>query len=191
MMSVRAILRVMRREFLLITSVTCISIFIGVSLYFLAPTQFVHTATNSIPENVDTVAVQTPHTEIDFNILDAGTHAADIAVRKNYAAYAKEDFAKIWKMAHGTNGPNLPEVDFSKEYVVGVFAGQKSTGGNAIAIASIKDMGDVRTVAINLIKPGTDCMVTQSLTNPYQIATIPFSDASLTHADTEVVTSCE
>ena len=163
--------------------------FVGTSLYYLAPSaQF--TESNIAPAIVDSAPAKATQL-VRFTVLDTGTHATGVAVRKNYAAYANEDFAKIWKMAHGTGGSPLPKVDFSKEYVIGIFSGQKSTGGNSIAVASVTDAGDVRTVAVTLTKPGAGCIVTQSLTNPYQIVTVPLSDATLTHSDTEVITSCE
>ncbi len=163
--------------------------FVGTSLYYLAPApQF--TGSNTASAIVDTAPAKVIQV-VPFDDLDVGTHAAGVAVRKNYAAYSKEGLEKIWKIAHGTDGPPLPKVDFSKEYVIGIFAGQKSTGGNSIAVASVTDVGNVRTVTVALTKPGAGCMVTQSLTNPYQIVTVPFSDATLTHSDTEVITSCE
>lgn len=181
----------MRREFLLIVNVALISIFVGVSLYYFAPSpQSTYTVSDAAPATVNNAPAQASQA-ILFNVLDTGTHAASVAVRKNYAVYAKEDFVKLWKMAHGTDGSPLPKVDFSKEYVIGIFAGEKSTGGNSIAVASVIDAGAVRTVAVTLTKSGADCMVTQSLMNPYQIVAVPLSDASLTHSDTEVATPCK
>lgn len=163
--------------------------FVGASLYYLAPSpQF--TESNAAPSIVDNAPAKVIQA-ISFDDLDIGIHAAGVAVRKNYAAYSKEGLEKIWKIAHGTDGSPLPKVDFSKEYVIGIFAGQKSTGGNSIAVTAITETENMRTVAVTLTKPGAGCMVTQSLTNPYQIVTVPFSDATLTHSDTEVITSCE
>lgn len=127
---------------------------------------------------------------VSFRVLDTGTHAADVSLRKNYAAYSQADIVRLWELAHGTDGAKLPMVDVSKEYVVGVFAGQKPTGGHSVSVASIVDNENVRTVFVTLTKPGEGCMVTEALTNPYQIIAVPFSDASLTHKDTEVVTAC-
>ena len=163
--------------------------FVGTSLYYLAPSpQF--TESNAAPSIVDNAPAKVIQT-VPFDVLDAGTHAVGVEARKNYAAYSKEGLEKIWKIAYGTDAPPLPKVDFSKEYVIGVFAGQKSTGGNSATITTVTEAENMRTVAVMLTKPGEDCMVTQSLTNPYQIVAVPFSDATLTHSDTEVITSCE
>lgn len=181
----------MRREFLIIASIALISIFVGVSLYHLAPSsQSTYIATGVAPATASDIPTQDSQA-VQFNVLDTGTHAVGIAVRKNYAVYANEDFETLWEMARGVDGLPPPKIDFSKEYVIGVFAGQKPTGGNSIAVASVIDAGAVRTVAVTLTKPGSNCMVTQSLINPYQIVAVPLSDASLAHSDAEVITSCE
>ncbi len=163
--------------------------FVGASLYYLAPLPK-FTELNTASAVVDTAPEKIIQT-IPFDVLDVGIHAAGVAVRKNYAAYSREGLEKIWEIAHGTDGPPLPKVDFSKEYVIGIFAGQKSTGGNSAVVTAVTEAENMRTVAVTLTKPGAGCMVTQSLTNPYQIVTVPFSDATLTHSDTEIITSCE
>jgi hypothetical protein len=180
------------RNTLILIGVALAAVAIGAGLYFYASPQFLNTA-SSIEYPAPTANASNtlvPTHVVVFRVLDTGTHAAGVSERKNYAASSEEDFAKIWKMAHGTDGTTLPKIDFSKEYVIGVFAGQKSTGGNLIAVTSVTDAGNARTVAVTLTSPGTGCMVTQSLTNPYQIVAVPLSDASLAHTDTEVSPPC-
>lgn len=179
------------RNILLLTSVALIAIAIGAGLYLYMPTQFF---SNSVPSAVQPAGINTAPAQtrvVTFRVLDTGTHAAGVSVQTNYAASSEEDFAKLWKMSHGTDGKTLPEIDFSKEYVMGVFAGQKPSGGYSVAVASVTDAGNTRTVAITLTSPGEGCMVTESLTNPYQIIAVPLSDASLAHTDTEVSTPCK
>jgi len=152
--------------------------------WYLAPTA-------QFPIVIDLNPLGTKTTpSMTFRVLGTGTHAAAVSTRKNYAAYSETDFAKLWGMAHGSDGTILPKVDFSKEYVIAVFTGQKSTGGHSIAVASVSDEGNVRTVAVTLTKPGEGCIVTQVLTNPYQIIAVPFSDSSLAHTDTEISPPC-
>lgn len=137
-----------------------------------------------------TSSAQTPQA-VAFRVLDTGIHAANISTKKNYAVYTAADFAKMWKMVHGLNEVPVPAVDFSKEYVLGVFAGQKPTGGYLVAVTSVADTANTRTVAVTLTKPGTGCVVNQMITNPYQLIAVPLNSASLTHTDTEVATPCK
>lgn len=180
----------MRREFLIIVNVAFISMIVGGGLYYFAPSpQATHTASDGTFATVSSASAKDSQT-ISFDILDIGTRAAGVTARKNYAAYSKEDFAKIWKMAHGTDRMPIPTVDFSKNFVIGVFSGKQSTGGHTIEVAKVTDIGNIRTVAVALTSPGQNCIVTEALTNPYQIIVVPFTYADLTHEDISTTVSC-
>lgn len=127
---------------------------------------------------------------VDFRTLDIGAQAASISARKNYAVYTEAELAKLWGMIHGSDGSAIPKIDFSKEYVIGVFSGQKPTGGHSISISSIIDTSETRVVAVKLTSPGADCIVTQVLTSPYQIVAVPLSENELGHTNTEVASAC-
>lgn len=178
----------MQQGSLAIGAVAVAAILIGVGLYFYAQTQTPGGLSYVPPSATSTLPAQ-PET-VSFRVLDEGANAANVSVRKNYAAYSEESFQKIWNMANGFDGKTPPNVDFSKEYVIGVFAGQKPTGGYSIVVTSVTDTGDTRTVAITLTAPGENCMVTEALTSPYQILAVPRSSALLAHADTGISTPC-
>lgn len=138
------------------------------------------------PLGTKTVVAQSQR--VDFRVLETGVQTSGVSERKNYAAYSQEGLEKMWKML---GRKDLPKIDFSKEYVIGVFAGQKSTGGHTIAVSSVTDMEQVRTVAVVLTSPDTNCVVAQSITNPYQILVVPLSYAQLAHTDSKTLTQCE
>jgi hypothetical protein len=127
--------------------------------------------------------------QVSFRVLESGEHAARVSARKNYAAYTPEALMQIWAMAHGKGAPP-PDIDFSKEFVIAVFAGQQPTGGHSIVVAAVIDALDTRIVDVKLVKPGAGCMVTEALTTPYQIVAVPISDAPLMHKDLEEVSPC-
>lgn len=70
----------------------------------------------------------------------------------------------------------LPEVDFNKSILVAVFSGTKPTGGYAVKITSVYIQEDRMIVEYQEIKPPADIMVTQALTQPYHILSIPKTD---------------
>lgn len=174
--------------------ITCIAaVVIGIVFYFYTPTQSFSTQPVALSPTQTPIPTPTnaPQTgTVAFRILDTGTHAAGVSERKNYVAYSQEDFAKIWTMAHGSDGTPVPTVDFSTEYVIGVFAGQKPTSANSITVSSVTDTQNARNVVVMLSKPGTGCMTSQIVANPYQIVALPLSIAPLTHTDTEVAVIC-
>ena len=185
-----------RDHFIVVTIVLVAALAVGAS-YFYEPAQVVNNESITVPPDTAIitststapVATSTEPRAATFRELATGTHAANVDARKNIAVYSQAELANLWRMAHGANSA-APKIDFNKEYVIGVFAGQKNTGGYAIAVTSVVDTGTTRTVTVTLTSPGTDCFVTQALTSPFQIIAVPASIASLAHKDVAVAKSC-
>jgi hypothetical protein len=147
------------------------------------------TVTTTSTTTVTTATSTTPR-PVAFRIVDTGTHAANVDRRKNVAVFSKTEYDNLWRSAKGVDAGAPPKVDFSKEYVIGVFAGTKPTGGYSIAVTSVIDAGTTRTLMVTISKPGEGCIVTQALTSPYQIIVVPKNDLSLANRDTETSTTC-
>lgn len=173
----------MRKEFVIRVAATFVVVLTAFGAYSYLTVPREGTPEPIVIENEEKRAVS-------FRVVESGAQAANISVRKNYAAYTQEAFEKVWNMVHGTSGAEKPVVDFSQEYVIAVFAGKQPTGGHSIAVAAVVDALNTRTVDVTLTKPGEGCIVTQALTNPYQVVVVPLSDASLTHKDTEIEEPC-
>lgn len=181
----------MSRNLIIVGGTALAAILIGSGLYFYyAATQIPDTELSIANPTGSTVPTPEPAHSVTFRVLDSGTQAAGAPARKNYAAYSKDGFVKLWNMVHGASAASLPEIDFSKEYAIGVFAGQKPTGGYSIEVVSVTDEDAVRTVEVGLTKPGANCMVTEALTSPYQIIAVPVSAAALAHTDAEASAPC-
>lgn len=66
-----------------------------------------------------------------------------------------------------------PEVDFSRDLVVAVAAGQRPSGGHEIAIEQIAQSNGELTIGVVEIAPGPNCMTTSTLTQPVDVVAIP------------------
>jgi hypothetical protein len=66
-----------------------------------------------------------------------------------------------------------PAVDFSRDVVVAVSAGQRPTGGHEIAIERVINNGGELTVEVVETTPGPNCMTTASLTQPVDVVVVP------------------
>jgi len=64
-------------------------------------------------------------------------------------------------------GFSIPKIDFSKETVIAVFMGEKTTGGFAITIENVKEENEKLIVKIKETKPGPEDMVTMAITQPF------------------------
>ena len=71
----------------------------------------------------------------------------------------------------------LPRIDFARNTVVAIFAGEKPTGGYSVRVDSITDdsspgQPSSGTVHYRVIAPPLDALVTQAFTYPYVIVRI-------------------
>lgn len=123
---------------------------------------------------------------VPFSELARGADAP-IDRRVNYLITSAEQFRDLWEMVGGTKP--MPDVDFSKDVVMAVFAGAQSTGGYDIVVSNITD-ADVRTVTVTLKEPGGNCARARTLTAPYQIIKLPATTLKLVHKDVSAVVGC-
>ncbi|MBN2381093.1 protease complex subunit PrcB family protein [candidate division WOR-3 bacterium] len=96
--------------------------------------------------------------------------------------------AKSWEAfwddhcrAVSLEGENLeaPEVDFSAQMLVGVFSGEKPTGGYGINIQRVLEGSKSLVVEYVEKSPDPDAMVSQVITYPCHIVAIPRSDKTV------------
>ena len=64
-------------------------------------------------------------------------------------------------------GDNAAQVDFRKNTVVVVFAGERRTGGWSVRIMGVEQSGSECTVRYKAVGPPRGAMVTQAITHPY------------------------
>ena len=173
---------------LIVLGAAVASIAVGTGLYYFGPDEFRKVPASETSE-ASVLSADQP-AAVPFTVIAEGADAANVSARKNYAVYDKDEFARLWAMAYGEDGPAMPAIDFEKEYVIGVFAGEKSSGGYDIGVDKVTDENAVRSVAITLTVPGSACVVTQALTSPFQLVTVPFSARELSKVDTQVEGAC-
>lgn len=123
---------------------------------------------------------------VPFTPLRSGSHSS-VADRANYLITSASQLAQLWKLINATGTP--PAIDFGSYDIAAVFAGQKPTTGYAITVSKIEDALK-RTVIVDLVRPGPNCTVGQSLTSPYQLVKLPETSLPVTHEDKDTVRNC-
>lgn len=93
----------------------------------------------------------------------------------------QDEWEKFWKRHSSTeaNPPPRPYVDFSTEMVVGVFLGEKSTGGYSVEITKAERSNSNLYIYYREKSPPRDAIVTQALTQPYYLARLAKYDNPL------------
>lgn len=118
---------------------------------------------------------------MDLRTLTTGTMAS-VSPSEQQVEYANDDatYQRLWSQIIG-NPDQRPEVDFTKETVVFLLAGQKSTGGYTVEPTRARIEGRTLVVDATIRTPAADAMVTQALTSPYAVVAVrrqrPFDEA--------------
>ena len=83
-------------------------------------------------------------------------------------------FAQFWQ---ALGAGQRPVVDFSRDVVIAVAAGQRPTGGHAIAVERVARAGRSMTVDVVETVPGPGCWTTQQITQPVDVVVVAAADA--------------
>jgi len=93
----------------------------------------------------------------------------------------REGLVKVYGQVNKTRKPGfpIPDIDFSKETIVAVFMGEKSTGGFGVSVEEVKEENRKLMVAIKERKPNPKDMVTTVITQPFCIVKINSANKEL------------
>jgi hypothetical protein len=87
-------------------------------------------------------------------------------------------------------GEPLPAVDFTRETVLLVALGRRSSGGHAVQVDAVTRSGDGAVVRYVATSPGPGCMATQSLTSPADLVRTPRIAGAVRFERREIVQPC-
>jgi PrcB C-terminal len=82
--------------------------------------------------------------------------------------------ARTWASFWSELGAGVrPEVDFSRDLVIAVASGERTSGGHQIAVQRVTRAGGTLGIEVLDISPGPDCMTTGALTQPVDVVLVP------------------
>jgi hypothetical protein len=121
------------------------------------------------------IAVAAPR--IPFVTLADGAYSG-IASPTQVVLRNAAEWETFWQQHTGnvTPPPAPPQVDFSRETVIAVVLGTRPTGGYAVRIVAVDPPaapGEALVVRVEDSSPPPGTIVTQALTSPFHIVTIP------------------
>ena len=175
------------RNILLALALCLIAIIAGAYLFFGSSRDL----TGVTDQTAQVANAPITNVSVPFTVIDAGGYAQKVTERKNVAVRDEEAYTELWEMVRGAQDTAPPAVDFDTEYVIGVFAGEKSSGGHTIEVLNVTDEDLTRTLSVAITAPGAGCMVTQAITSPYQLIRVPVSMNAHVAQDTQVESPCE
>jgi hypothetical protein len=66
-----------------------------------------------------------------------------------------------------------PEVDFSRDLVIAVASGERTSGGHDIQVQSVTRAGGELRIEVLETSPGAGCITTTALTQPVDVVVVP------------------
>ncbi len=153
---------------------------IGVLIVIILFTRGQPTDDPSIGQPDDTPPIETPVE--DIRVL-AGGPICDVDVQAIEVIYDYDEYINFID-SHQIFADT--QVDFRERIVVAVFMGFRPTGGHEVDIREIEERDGKLYVHAIFRSPDDNCMVTQQITYPYQIVSIP-----QTNLPVEVITEVE
>ncbi|HEX8849731.1 MAG TPA: protease complex subunit PrcB family protein [Gemmatimonadaceae bacterium] len=88
-------------------------------------------------------------------------------------------------------GPAVPAIDFSREMVLVVALGERTSGGYSIFVDAASATFDGITVEVRSVAPGKHCGTTAALTQPVDAARIQRVEGSVRFVDVATVQDCD
>jgi len=128
-------------------------------------------------------AAESPGT-IKLRPLAKGSFTAMHEARQEVVKDPKR-WKAIWTEHAGKSTSPVPDVDFSKEYVIVASMGQRPTGGYSIRIIKAEVTADKLKIYIQKKSPQKGSMTIQVLTAPFEFVAIPKSDLPVVFVDAD------
>jgi hypothetical protein len=110
---------------------------------------------------------------VNFTELASGNNA-NVAASAVQVATSQAALNALFGLAYArqTGTPSVPNLS-AGETVVGVFLGQRATGGYSVRVTGASAQGGVLTLTVNLTAPGSGSITTQALTSPWTLVRVP------------------
>jgi hypothetical protein len=129
---------------------------------------------------------------VPFEVIHSGVYSS-ITDKREVVVKNNDDYQKLMDELYSNldQRPTIPEVDFNKNYVAAVFMGTRNTGGYSINVDKVIRRTNDLTVSVYETSPGKSCVVTESITYPYEIAKIPKIDKPVKFIRKQKVKECQ
>ncbi len=101
-------------------------------------------------------------------------------------------WAQLWQNVHAlvTPVPPLPAVDFTQEMIVASALGTRNSGGYNVLLGEAVENESGVQVQVVETSPGDDCVTSAALTQPVDLATMPFRAGPVEFVVTKQVKRC-
>jgi hypothetical protein len=114
--------------------------------------------------------------------------------KENLVITNEKAWEEFWNKIYSTQfpKPKAPDIDFKKEILIGVLAGEFSTGGYSIEVIEIQQANEKINVKVKSKSPGPRCGVTSALTQPIHLVKMGKPDyKEIVFTESNHITNCK
>jgi len=127
--------------------------------------------------------------EIEFFELKSGSISTQLT-RLLQVYESQEAFSEAYELIM-PNTTEIPVIDFSKNKVIGLFMGERSSGGFSIEATKIIKKEDHTLVEVTLNQIGSDCPADGTFSQPFQYIQIDDSRGQIVFSEKVVINECD
>ncbi len=150
-----------------------------------APAGCQRTPAPTTPRNAPSVSTPAPVTRLYGAQVSAYATAEEAVIRDQSA------WQGAWRQLHnGLAAAPVPAVDFAREVVVLVAAGERNTGGTTLRVDDVVQVGADAVVRYTVTEPGPGCMTAQVITSPVEVVRVPQAGGAVRFERRTTVTPC-
>lgn len=125
--------------------------------------------------------------------LVQGGNLGTSETENNFVIKSQEEWEKVWKETYSRLEPipAVPQIDFSKEWVIACMMGARGNGGHSMKITDVKATENEVRVLITYNSPGAGCMSTDMMVYPFSfIAVEQYKQGKTLYDIKKVVADC-
>ena len=120
------------------------------------------------------VAAQAP--KPGFTTIAKGD-ASGQQLAKQVTVRSAAEWKALWKEHSPTE--KMPEIDFTKSMVVGIFLGSKPSAGYGVEIVNVRTQDAALVVEYVQTQPAKGTMAAQILTEPFHLVSVPIHSGTV------------
>lgn len=125
--------------------------------------------------------------DVAYEVVEVG-ETSPILDQKNFVILSLEEWRDLWLHVHEDREAPLPAIDFSRYVVLALFQGERPSGGYALQVDAVRNIGGSLIVAVGDVEPGQGCTVTDGKTAPFTfVVTQKFSGSLATEVTRRVI----
>jgi hypothetical protein len=117
----------------------------------------------------DTMMAPSPGTQLEIRRIGRWV-SSNIRGARRLVIRDPATWAQFWSELGAGVRPN---VNFSRDLVIAVASGERSTGGHDIYVQEVTRSGGDLRITVLETSPGPDCMTTMALTQPVDVVMVP------------------